>query len=359
MGTPANNGGTNMANLNYATEYLRELAQAYPYVLYYNQLRSVENDRRYRWVDAKTIKIQNIETTGRVDADRDTITLAQRNYQNQWETKTLTHFRKWSTLVHPQDLAETRLATIGAITSTYNEFQKFPEMDAYLISKLYSDWTTSIAAENYIGKEANTTTITANNVIDIFDEFKLNMDNARVPSTGRICYVTNEVLHLMENTNKWTRSINIQQNSGRISRGLNVLDGIEIVPVPSTLMETLYDFTVGYKRVAMAGNIDMFMVHPSAIITPEIYETVRLDEPSAMSENKYVYYEEAYDDAFILNKRANALQFNVRIPQFTEVQNPTGNPADQGWAEAGTTVGTYVYTTDTTVDATKTYYTRG
>lgn len=359
MPVSANNGGTNMAALNYATEYLRELAQAYPYVLFYNALRSVENDRRYRWVDAKTIKIQNITTTGRVDADRDTIALAQRNYQNAWETKTLTHFRKWSTLVHPQDLEESRMATIGKITDAYNQFEKFPEMDAYLISKLYSDWGTSVAAEDYVGRTADGTKITVDNVIDIFDEFNLAMNNARVPLQGRLCYVPYEVHEMFKNTERWTRHIDVQNNSGRISRGLNILDGVEIIPVPQELMQSLYDFTVGWKKDAMAQDIQMFMVHPSAILTPEQYEAVRLDPPSAMSENKWNYYEESYDDAFILNKRADALQFNAKTPTFTAVTSPSGNPKEQGLCEQDATdTSKYFYTEDTSVDSSKTYYTR-
>lgn len=358
MSAPATNGGTNMSALNYATQYLRELAQAYPYVLYFNQLRSIENDRRYQWVDAKTIKIQHVDTTGRVDADRDTIALAQRNYQNSWETKTLEHFRKWSTLVHPQDLEESRLATIGKITDAYNQFQKFPEMDAFLVSRLYYRWTTSIAGEDYTGKVADTTAVSTSNVIDIFDSMQLAMNNARVPLTGRLLYVTYEVMQMFENTNRWDRHINVQQNSGRISRGLNVLDGVEIIPVPQELMQTIYDFTVGWANVAMADNIKMLMVHPTAIITPEQYDAVRLDPPSAMSENKWNYYEESYDDVFILNRRAGALQFNVSKPTFTAITSPSGNPAEQKYCEAGTTDGTYIYSTDTTVDSSKTYYKR-
>lgn len=355
---PANNGGTYMSALNYATEYLRELAQAYPYVLYFNQLRSVENDRRFKWVDAKTIKIQHIDTTGRVDADRDTIALAQRNYENSWETKTLEHFRKWSTLVHPMDIQESRIATIGKITDSYNQFQKFPEMDAFLISRLYYRYTTDIAGEDYEGGAPDSTAVSVNNVIDIFDQMQLNMNNARVPLTGRILYVTYEVMQMFENTARWTRSINVQNNSGRISRGLNVLDGVEIIPVPQELMQTLYDFTVGWKPVAMAGSIKMFMCHPSAIITPEIYEAVRLDPPSAMSENKWNYYEESYDDAFILNRRQGALQFNVATPTFSSIGSPTGNPSKQGYCEKIGTSDEYKYSTDTTVDGTKTYYKR-
>lgn len=90
-----------MATLNYAVQYATELAQAYPYVLNFGALYSTENNGRYRWgEDGKTIYIPRISTTGRVDSDRDTIAMATRNYDNAWEPKTLSHQRKWSTLVH-------------------------------------------------------------------------------------------------------------------------------------------------------------------------------------------------------------------------------------------------------------------
>ena len=87
--------------LNYATQYSRALSQAFPYVLNFGALYNTPNNNIYRWINAKTIEIPSISTTGRVDSDRDTIAVAQRNYDNQWETKTLSNQRKWSTLVHP------------------------------------------------------------------------------------------------------------------------------------------------------------------------------------------------------------------------------------------------------------------
>ena len=45
-----------MAALNYATEYSRILSQAYPKSLNFGALYNTENDRRYRWVNAKTIE---------------------------------------------------------------------------------------------------------------------------------------------------------------------------------------------------------------------------------------------------------------------------------------------------------------
>ena len=76
-------------------------------------------------------------------------------------------------------------------------------MDAYTISKIYYDWTTDVAASTghdaYVGKTADTTALTVDNVLGVFDELMLNMDNARVPVSGRILYVTNEVKTLLKN----------------------------------------------------------------------------------------------------------------------------------------------------------------
>ena len=118
-----------MPALNYATEYSRALSQAYPYVLNFGALYNTPNNNVYRWINAKTIEIPSISTTGRVDSDRDTISTAQRNYDNAWETKTLKNQRKWSTLVHPMDIDQTNLVTtIANITRVFNEEQKFPRL---------------------------------------------------------------------------------------------------------------------------------------------------------------------------------------------------------------------------------------
>lgn len=313
---PANNGTTASGAVNYATEYSRALAMAFPYVLNFGALYATPNNGRYRWVNAKTIEIPSISTTGRVNADRDTVAFAQRNYENAWETKTLSNQRKWSTLVHPMDIDQSNLvASIQNITQAFNEFQKFPEMDAYLISRLYSLWTTSVAGDAahdaYVGKTANTTELTVNNVLSVFDQLMLNMDNARVPANGRILYVTHEVKSMLKNAQNISRSIDVTSNNHVIDRVVNRLDEVEVIGVPATLMKTAYKFDSGWEVAPGAQQINMFLVHPIAVITPVSYAFARLDAPSAMSEGKYTYYEESFEDVFILNKKADALQFNV------------------------------------------------
>ena len=289
--------------LNYATQYAQALAQAYPYTLHFAALRSTENDSRYKWTGAKTIEIPSLSVTGRVDGSRDTIGTAKRNFENSWEPKTLANHRKWSTLVHPLDIDETnQVASIQNITKTFNETQKFPEMDAYLVSKVYADWTTA-------GGTADTTAVTTENILLLFDDYMTAMDEANVTAAGRVLYVTPAVNKLLKRAKEISRYV--QNGDDAIKRAVASLDEVQIEKVPSSLMKTVYDFTEGYKPGVGAKQINMLLVHPSSTITPEKYAFAQLDAPSAGSEGKYVYFEESYEDVFILNNRKDAIMFNV------------------------------------------------
>lgn len=365
-------GGTGTginATLNYATQYQRELSMNFPYVLNFGKLYSTPNNNRYRWINAKTIEIPSIRTTGRVQADRDTIHTATRNYDNAWESKTLTNERKWSTLVHPMDVDQTNMvASIGNITRTFNEFQKFPEMDAYTISKIYNDWISTYDPEDGVTLHRPMFgTLSETNILKAFDDMMLAMDNARVPANGRILYVTHEVNYILKNAQlSATQSINRNleiTSPNAIDRRVTRLDEVEIIPVPKQLMKTVYDFTEGWKVDSSAKQILMLLIDPMAVITPVSYTFSRLDPPSAGSEGKYVYYEESFEDVFILNKKSNAIQFYVdteeTLPSYTysPVSAPVGNPQWNGYFEK-TEDNKYFPTVDTVVVGDKTYYSR-
>lgn len=292
-----------MASLNYAESYQAALAQAYPYVLHFAALRSSENDSRFKFEGAKTIQIASLSTTGRTDASRDTITAAKRNFDNSWEPKTLENHRTWSTLVHPLDINETnQVASIQNITKVFNEEQKFPEMDAYLVSKLFSDLQAT-------GYTADTTPITGDNILTLFDAAMTTMDEKNVPKTGRIVYATPPMVALLKNAKELQRFFG--NGDDKIKRAVSSIDEVKIESVPSSLMKTVYDFTEGYKPGVGAKQINMFIAHPSAVITPEKYAFAQLDSPSAGSNGKWVYFEESYDDVFLLNRRKDAVFFNI------------------------------------------------
>ena len=290
--------------LNYAASYQQALAQAYPHVLHFAALRSSPNDGRFRWTGAKTIEIPSLTTTGRTEGSRDTIGTAKRNFDNAWEPKTLSNHRKWSTLVHPLDIDETnQAASIQNITQVFNQEQKFPEMDAYLISKLYADATAAQATC------VDTTALTVENVLSTFDSYMEAMDEANVPVDGRLLYVTPAVNTILKQAKENQRYI--ANGDDALKRAIRSLDEVKIESVPSKLMKTVYDFTEGWAVGGAAKQINMMLIHPSAVITPEKYAFAQLDAPSAGSEGKWIYFEESYEDVFILNKRIDAIKFNV------------------------------------------------
>ena len=292
-----------MPPINYATQYSQALAQAYPYVLHFAALRSTDNDGRYKWVDGNTIKIPVLTTTGRVDGDRDSIAAAKRNFDNSWETKTMGNHRQWSTLVHPMDIDETnQVASIQNITKVFNEEQKFPEMDAYLVSKLYADWTG-------FEQVADTDALTEQNILQKFDTWMLNMDEAGVPKTGRWLYMTPAVEKIFKNAEKLARQI--ANGDEHVRRLVKSLDEVQFESVPSVLMKTVFDFTEGWKAGAGAKQINMMLAHPSAVITPEKYAFAQLDEPCALTHGKYYSFKESYDDTFLLEKRKAGIQFSI------------------------------------------------
>lgn len=295
-----------MTALNYATQYLQALEQEFPYVLYFGALFSTPNNGRYRWVNSNVIEIPTISTTGRVDGDRDTIGTKKRNFNNSWTPLTLENHRSWGTLVHPRDIDETnQVASIANITRVFNDEQKFPEMNAYCISKIYADWTGK-------SKTADKTVLTTENVLEVFDKMMTDMDNKRVPRAGRILYVTPEVRTLINNAKQIYRTLDVNKQSQSIRRAVSSIDEVQIPEsVPSDMMKTLYDFTEGWKPDGSAKQINMMLIHPLAVITPITYEFAQLDPPSAGSEGKWYYFEESFEDVFVLPHKVDAIAFNI------------------------------------------------
>jgi len=289
--------------LNYATQYARALANAFPFVLHFGALYTTPNNAIYRVIDAQTIKIPKLSTTGRVDGDRDLIGEKRRNFSNEWEPKVLTNHRKWDTLIHPVDVIQTNMiVTIQNITRTFNEHEKFPEMDRYCISKIYADWAA-------LGNAAKIITLTVENVLPTFDAMMEDMDEANVPEVGRILYVTPATNTLIKNAKDIVRQISLKDGNTQLTRAISRLDDVSIEKVPSNIMKTAFDFTVGSIAAPGASTIQMALIHPLAVYTPVQYQFSQVSEPAALSDGKWVYYEESFEDTFILNEKAAAINF--------------------------------------------------
>lgn len=294
-----------MPNLNYAQQYSAALSQQYGNVLHFGAIFARNQEADYKWTSAKTVEVPSLSTTGRKDVNRDEISSAARNFDNAWTPLTLRNFRCWKTLVHPRDIDETnQAASIANITRVFNESQKFPEMDKYLISTAYSDWV-SRARVPFSG------TLTVNNILEVFDAMMEAMTEKNVPAFGRHLYIPPYINTILMNAKDIAKNRDVLTRTTAVTRAITELDNVEIEVVPSDHMLTAYDFTTGAVRGATAKQIEMWLVHPSCLITPINYEFAQLDPPAAGTEGKYVYYEESEEDVFLLPNKEAGMEFCV------------------------------------------------
>ncbi|APB37975.1 capsid protein [Heyndrickxia coagulans] len=297
-----------MAAVNYAELYLQALQQRFADALMFYDLYNTPNNDNIKWVNAKTVQIPHIVVGGYQDVARDAVGGYTRRADNAWESKTLQHDREFRTLVDPTDIDETNLAlSIANITRVFNDEEKIPELDKYMASKLYTEFTK-------YGGTALTDNITESNVLGMYDELMYEMDEAEVPQNGRILYVTPTVSKVLKNADKVTRFLQVTDAGGAINRNVRSLDEVKIVTVPSSRMKTIYNFTDGAVADTSAAQINMILVHPLSIITPMKYEFVSLSEPSAVTGGKYLYYERAYWDVFVLEQKAPGIKFAITQP---------------------------------------------
>ncbi|PEB52452.1 capsid protein [Bacillus sp. AFS098217] len=293
---------------NYAHDYQQGLQQKFSTGLSFAELYNTPNNQSVKWTGPKTIQIPRITVGGYTDVDRDVVGNYTRRADNDWEPKTIAHDREFKTLVDPQDIDETNMAlSIVNITRVFNSEQKFPEMDKYMASKLYSEFTGA-------GKTANATALTADTVLSTFDDFMMEMDDSEVPQEGRILYVTPQVNKLLKQAKEIQRMLVLNTNNGTANRNIYDLDAVTIKVVPSSRMKTAYNFTNGAVPDVAAKQINMILVHPLSVISPQKYDFVDLDEPTAATAGKYLYYERKYWDVFAIQKKVDGIKFNITTP---------------------------------------------
>lgn len=286
-----------MPNLNYAAQYGRELANAYPYLSYYGDLWNAGESQRFKPLQGNTVYIPSMTTTGATAVNRNAIDGSfTRNFDLNWEAHTLTMDREWSTLIDPMDMAETNeVATIANVTQTFNQFQKIPEQDAYMSSKLAG------FAAQFGG--VVTTTPDASNILTLWDNALAYMTDQRVNRDRVRCKVIPSVYKLLKEATGMTRFIEVTAGINNVDRNIAKLDGVLIQEVPSDMMKTAYDFSVGFAVSGSATQINMLFYDSMAIAAPVIYDTSMISAPSAQSKGKYLYYERYYYDVFALSQR--------------------------------------------------------
>lgn len=299
--------------INYAQQYARELANAYPYLSYFGEVYASPNSTSYRPINAQTILIPSMTTSGDHAVNRNQITgTINRNFNTIYEPKQMTMYREWSTILDPMDEVQTNdVATIANITKTFNEFQKIPLMDTYAASKCAG------FAAGFGGVDS--TTLSAANILAQWDSYLQYMVDQRVNRDRVIVYMVPAVYKLLKEATGITRFIDAGTGIRDVDRNVAKLDGVRVKEVPTDMMQTSYDYTEGWAVASGASTINMLLVDPLATIAPIVYDVSMITPPSAMSQGKTVYYESYYFDVFNLRQRQAGFFANISAPSIGTV----------------------------------------
>lgn len=292
-------------DVNYAAEYSRAMANAYPYLSYFGAIWASANSNLYKSGIGKTMYIPSITVKGAHAVDRDQITgTFNRNFNNEYQSVTLQQDREWDTLIDPMDIVETNdVATIANVTKVFNEMQKLPEQDAFLASKLAE------FAGQFGG--IDTASLTAANILEKWDNALEYMTNRRVNRDRVQAYMTPAVYKLLKQAAGITRFVDAGTGIRNIDRNVGKLDGVVITEVPADIMKTAFDFTEGWEIADGAAQIDFILVDPMAVAAPVKYEVAMMGAPTAQSKGKYLYYERYYYGAFCLAQRGAGVYAHV------------------------------------------------
>ena len=297
-----------MTVYNYAEQFEQALHQKYA-----KELASVDlfnSNPQVKFINAQTIKLPNITVSGYKDHNRQTIGFNSGTISNEWEPKKLEHDRDIEFAIDPMDVDETNLVvSIANVQNTLETEQGIPEKDCYVFSKLYTE-AGKYAAN---GATIDTTTLTAENILQKFDDAMEKMDEAGVPSEGRILYVTPAVNKLFKQAKDIQRVLGVNGSNGDVKRSIYSLDDVKIKQVQSARMKSQYNYTNGCVATDEAKQMNFILIHPSCEVAREKYSYIKVFTPGhdSRTADNYLLQSRFYMDAFLIKNKAAGIFINA------------------------------------------------
>ena len=219
-----------------------------------------------------------------------------------WETLTLETERGRSFVIDRMDDEETLGMAFGTLASEFIRTQVAPELDAYRFSKYAS--TASINA-------ATPGTLDANGIIAALDAAKLELDKDEVPSEGRLLYISDNCLNLLES--KVSRFLS---NENNVDKRVTSYNGMQVIMVPQTRFYRGVTLNAGaavdaggYSKTSGTGkDINFMIVHPSAVLQIAKHESLKVFTPDEnQTTDGWLIQYRIYHDAFVYANKVNGI----------------------------------------------------
>ncbi|MEA5031980.1 MAG: hypothetical protein VB025_07500 [Sphaerochaeta sp.] len=196
------------------------------------------NASQVQYSSGKEFKIPKMATDGLADYARNGGYVSG-EYAFEYQTKTFKKDRGRSFPIDVMDIDETGFVlTAGALASTFIDEKVVPEIDSFRYSEIFSivntagDYTEAYtpAKETVFGKFKDALTAVGN-------------ETGGVPL---VAFVNALVLGTLEKSSEFTRIVTSEevQREERKTK-VRMIDGVQLIPVPSSRMKTVYNFLTG------------------------------------------------------------------------------------------------------------------
>ena len=298
-----------MAVYNYAEQFSPILEQKYAQELTSYDL--FQSNPQVKFIDAQTIKLPSITVSGYKDHNRKSIGFNAGEVSNEWTPLKLDHDRDIEFAIDPMDVDETnQVLSIANIQGTLETEQTIPEKDSYVYSKLYKE--AEAFASN--GATVSTTVLTTQNILEEFDKAMEKMDEASVPSEGRVLRVTPAINRLLKEAKELQRIMAVNGGKNKVSRSIYDLDDVTIKVIPSSRFKTKYNFTDGCVPAVDAKQINFMLIHASAIVARDKYSYIKVFTPEhdSRTADKFLLQSRFYMGAFLIKNRAHGIYINAQ-----------------------------------------------
>jgi len=222
-----------------------------------------------------------------------------------WETLTLATERGRSFVIDRMDDEETLGMAFGTLAGEFIRTKVVPEIDAYRFSKYAS--TANINA-------ATPGTLDANGIIKALDDAKLELDKDEVPSEGRLLYISDNCLNLLES--KVSRFLG---NENAVDKRVTKYSGMEVIMVPQTRFYkgiTLDDGKTvdagGYSK-GSGKDINFMIIHPSAVLQVAKHDSLKVFTPDQnQTTDGWLIQYRIYHDAFVYANKLNGIYLHCK-----------------------------------------------
>jgi len=222
-----------------------------------------------------------------------------------WETHTFSQDRARSFSIDNMDNLETADIAFGRLAGEFIRTAEVPEVDAYRFSVMAGGAGTEASAD-----------LTSSTTAEAVDTAQVVMDDAEVQEEGRILYATSQIIKNIQNSDLFTRNLDITTPSG-INRTIQAYDGMEIVKVPQgrfysaiTMLDgsTGGEEAGGYTKAAGGFDLNFMIVHPSSVISAVKHQKVRVFSPDVnQDKDAYKYDFRIYYDLFVLDNKTDGI----------------------------------------------------